>query len=148
MSKIASPTSQVQRLLRTRHTTNNGNAESEERSLTIEDMMGMMKAMKSKDAYASELGITTKMGDFVNKHAPGIEIFKATEDFKNYEAYMNFLNVMQHDNNYGPLVRMIKDGNIDEALFEVLLAKIKNVNPKPKPSRWKLVKQISKLLIL
>ncbi|KAG3193623.1 hypothetical protein PC128_g10081 [Phytophthora cactorum] len=148
MSKVSSPTSQVQRLLTTRHTTNTGNAESEERSLTFEDMMGMMTAMKSKEAYASELGIATKMDDFINKHAPDIEIFKGSEDFKKYQAYMNFLNVMQHNEDYGRLVRMIKDGNIDEKLFKALLAKIKNVNPKSKPSRWKLVKQISKLVTL
>ncbi|EEY60877.1 secreted RxLR effector peptide protein, putative [Phytophthora infestans T30-4] len=144
-SNVASITSQVQRLLRTHHATIKVNADSEERfltepPLTTDEMMAMMKAGKSKNAYAFELGIAGQMADFINSGLPDIETFKKTPEFQKYEFYMNFLNDMRKDDDYKPLVEMIKKNKGETEAFKTLLVKVEDSVSKKKASPSAIVK--------
>ncbi|ETN10382.1 hypothetical protein F442_07527 [Phytophthora nicotianae P10297] len=196
-SNVATPTSQVQRLLRTHHTIIKRNAENEERSLmfvepplSMDDMKAMMKEGISREMYARKLGIAEQMAQFITSGLPGIEEFKGTSEFKKYEFYMNFLNDMLEDDDYKPLVKMINEEKGKTPEFQALLvaveekvkkkqslvkigqtlnkeqalaAKLEQVfskrkisvvsfdqtlaaNAKVTPSKWKLLKLVSKLI--
>ncbi|KAG6974031.1 hypothetical protein JG688_00003260 [Phytophthora aleatoria] len=58
ISKVILTSNPSQRLLRTRHTAVEANADSEEKALTPEKMKKMMKKLMTKEEYAAKLGIS------------------------------------------------------------------------------------------
>ncbi|KAG3141381.1 hypothetical protein PI126_g15515 [Phytophthora idaei] len=66
ISKVILTSNPSQRLLRTRHTAVEANADSEERALTPETMKEMMKKLMTKEEYAAKLGISGQIRASLN----------------------------------------------------------------------------------
>ncbi|KAG6945091.1 hypothetical protein JG688_00016743 [Phytophthora aleatoria] len=84
ISKVILTSNPSQRLLRTRYTAVEANADSEEKALTPEKMKKMMKKLMTKEEYAAKLEV------------------------REYRTYMDFLNDMAKTKKYAKLVMKIK----------------------------------------
>lgn len=103
-TSVASPT----RLLRTHHTTTQDNTDSEERSLTPQKMMSMMKDKMTTGKYATKLGISTQLKTMTTQETEGLTQYMQSTKYIKLQAYSNFLNEMGETKKFADLVKAIK----------------------------------------
>ncbi|KAG6960474.1 hypothetical protein JG688_00009569 [Phytophthora aleatoria] len=83
------------------------NAVLEERVLSPEKMMAMMKGTMTKEKYAEKLGITKQLEGFTKKNIEGMLQFMQTHKYQKYQNYANFLEDKGKSKKYADLVAQI-----------------------------------------